>query len=398
MAWRRRLRKASFRGVRFNITEANSSFGRRIVGHEFPKRDEPYSEDLGRKTREFSFEAFINGFDYMRLRDKLIAACEKEGPGKLVHPYYGNRDVVCTDCELLESTLEGGVARFRLSFREAGSLKFPTTKSNPKGILSLLGIVSDDSAITNFLNNFDVASYPQHVVDAAQAQVDAFSDALEVSTGFITSNADSIADLAHSITNLRDDVDGLLNAPALLAERMKNAIGLLVESVTNKRESLDAYKHLFTFGSSDTFSTRNTASQNQINTNKRAISNLAKQFAISQASQAIVDVSFSSVSDAVTERQFIYDAIAEQESALEISDDVYQNMQQFRAELQKGVPGEDQDLPSVIKVTPIATTNSIVLAYNLYGTLDREQDIVDRNSLEHPGLIVGGEELEVLNG
>jgi len=394
--WRTKLRKASFRGIRFNLTDSDSTFGRRIAEHEFPKRDEPYSEDLGRKAQTFSFEAYINGFEYFRQRDKLVAACNKEGPGKLVHPYLGSKTVVCTECNLRESAREGGMALFKLSFREAGSLQFPAAKTQPNAILSALGLDLAARAVDEFTKDFDVAQKPQWVVDQASETVEAFADALETSTNFITRNADSIADLAFAITDLRDDIQGLLNAPSILAERMKNAVGLLKDSIFDNRESLDAFKKMYAFKSGQLKGTRNTVLRAISNKNINAVENFTKRLALANSSQVIGLATFTSIEDAETERGALFDAIDEQHNVETISDEVYQNLQQLRAELKRAVPPPDEQIPDVIAVTPRATTNSIILAYDLYDSLDKEQDIVDRNKIAHPGFIPGGDEIKVL--
>src|SRR5688572_26751846 len=93
--WLQNFRQASFRGVGFLIDSVDSQFGRHVVTHEYPQRDIPFSEDLGRKARRFSMTAYLVGGDYMLARDVLIAACELPGSGLLVHPYQGELQVVC---------------------------------------------------------------------------------------------------------------------------------------------------------------------------------------------------------------------------------------------------------------------------------------------------------------
>jgi len=63
MAWRDRLRPAAFRGIPFEVSAATGSFGRRTARHEFPQRDTPAVEDLGRRTRELQITGFVIGAD-----------------------------------------------------------------------------------------------------------------------------------------------------------------------------------------------------------------------------------------------------------------------------------------------------------------------------------------------
>ena len=62
MPWREQLLQASFRGVEFQ-TDGHTAraAGRRAVTHEYPGRDEPYTEDLGKRTKGYSIEAWVVG-------------------------------------------------------------------------------------------------------------------------------------------------------------------------------------------------------------------------------------------------------------------------------------------------------------------------------------------------
>src|SRR6185437_9361631 len=122
MSWRDNLRPGSFRGVAFLIdTGVSTQIGRRGQLHEYPLRDLPWAEDLGRRARRFAVNCLVIGSDYMTARDQLIAALEARGPGTLVHPYYGTMRVSVVDAvEVREDTKDGGVARFRIPFAEAG--------------------------------------------------------------------------------------------------------------------------------------------------------------------------------------------------------------------------------------------------------------------------------------
>ena len=87
------LRPASFRGVPFVVDVAAGEGGRRIVTHEFPLRDQPYTEDLGRAAQRHRIRAFVIGDDYQDKRDALLAACQdKNTAGTLVHPFLGDLD------------------------------------------------------------------------------------------------------------------------------------------------------------------------------------------------------------------------------------------------------------------------------------------------------------------
>lgn len=120
-AWRDRLVPASFRGVQFHVELGALSGGRRIVMHEFAKRDDPYAEDMGRRARKHPVTAYLVSPDYQPDRDALRDALEEEGPGTLVHPTLGEFDVVASDYTVTERRERGGYCEFEMLFLEAGA-------------------------------------------------------------------------------------------------------------------------------------------------------------------------------------------------------------------------------------------------------------------------------------
>lgn len=80
MTWKDRLQDASFRGVPFKVEEESAGTGRRVETHEYPNRDKPYTEDLGKITFRPSITAYVVGDDCFDQRDRLIDALNKPGP------------------------------------------------------------------------------------------------------------------------------------------------------------------------------------------------------------------------------------------------------------------------------------------------------------------------------
>ena len=60
-----KLLPASFRGVPFEVSSGSLKGGRRTVVHEYPQRDKPYVEDLGKAARQITIEAFFVGDNYI---------------------------------------------------------------------------------------------------------------------------------------------------------------------------------------------------------------------------------------------------------------------------------------------------------------------------------------------
>jgi len=169
MSWRDRYRAASFRGVAFRVQgHGGDGGGRRARHHQYPGRDIPYAEDLGRNARRYTLDAYVIGADYDRARDALIAACDAAGVATLVHPYLGELTVLCTSCVPREVDREGGMARFSLGFIEAGANRFPAAAADTATQSSAAAITASDDFGTVFNGRFTVQRLPAFVAaDAA---------------------------------------------------------------------------------------------------------------------------------------------------------------------------------------------------------------------------------------
>lgn len=118
--WKQSLRPSSFRGVPFHVDAAGRAGGRRNHVFEFPKRDTPYTEDLGRRARKFPATAYLIGEDYAQRRDQLVAALEREGPGLLVHYTFGTHNVCVESYSVIERRDRGRFCEVEMQFVEAG--------------------------------------------------------------------------------------------------------------------------------------------------------------------------------------------------------------------------------------------------------------------------------------
>ncbi|WP_205182649.1 DNA circularization protein [Burkholderia sp. LMG 13014] len=123
------LRPASFRGVSFVSLGGSSSFGRRKQPHEYPQRDVPWVEDLGRGTRRIRMLGFVVGDNVIAQRDVMIAACESAGDGELIHPTLGRRTVSLMDFRSVEHWEHGRYFEFQFEFIEGGQRTYPAAET-----------------------------------------------------------------------------------------------------------------------------------------------------------------------------------------------------------------------------------------------------------------------------
>lgn len=116
---------ASFRGVSFLVEGGDTSAGKKVVPHEYPKQSHDYDEDLGNKQRSFEVRAVVTGENYFARRTALIAALRAPEAGLLVHPFYGLVLVIVKEYSLSEDITTLGECRISISFKETGPNIFP---------------------------------------------------------------------------------------------------------------------------------------------------------------------------------------------------------------------------------------------------------------------------------
>lgn len=395
MAWKDQLRPASFRGVPFKISDSDFSTGRRIVDYEYPERDIGSTEDLGRKKREYTFNAFVIGDDYLSLKNDLISACEDEkGPGELIHPFFGAIDVVCKECKVRESmTTDGGMATFVLVFTEAGLIVDPSSSVDSKESILSAADKARKASQSKFAKVMSVAKMPGHVIAAAQSKINQISNAIQNNP--IRGAIQDVAALSGKITNLRSSSLAMLQQPGQLASYLSDSISDLKNVTGSKKESSNAFMNMTKFGDDDNVAySLNDAGLVQ-KANDEAFNSFMKEQAVIGALENVIDVPFDNLDDIESNKEAILDVI---DSLLETNDDdFYISFTEMKSVFIENFPDPSVSLPQISEITLSATLPSLIVAYQLYGDSTRESEIVSRNKISHPAFIPGGVPLEVLN-
>lgn len=201
------LQEASFRGVPFHVDGAGVEVGRRVQVHEYPQRDMPWAEDLGRATRGFTVDAFVVGPNYVQDAQALIAAAEEEGPGTLVHPWLGSMQVSMKELMRVRFDAAAGHAVVTFSFVEPGELEFPSAAESTPSVSQMAADGLSAASIESFAADFSIAGLPSFVADLAGIDL---SGALNFA-GQLGSSFSMLSGWAGTIVNLaKGGVGGLL--------------------------------------------------------------------------------------------------------------------------------------------------------------------------------------------
>lgn len=413
MGWRDNYRAATFRGVGFFVATADSSHGRRQAVHEAAQRDIPYTEDLGRKSREFSITGYLLGKEYDVAREELIKVCEQAGPGVLVHPYRGELTVVCRGLTVSESSDEGGICTISMTFLEAGEASYPSAKVDSVNAISAKAGEVTEASKENFVADFLTKGYPSFVAEAATTQIKGLSDFLSSPEFIVSSDIQAVSDYYDKVKGIGSDAFNLIQAPLEFAGQVVDAISSIRSAFGGSAFGMLMSLYSQYFPSSDDTSSSATPSRQQVVRNTSAVSALVRQAAISEAAvaavvtQATEDVSnggtkttseptkYDSYEAAISVRTELSDRLDE-ESESTSNDLVYVAVTDLRTAVVQAVPDPEQDLPRLATFSPRQTLPSLVVAYQLYGDASRAEDIVLRNDPRRPGFLIGGQQLEVL--
>lgn len=403
MAWQDNLRDASFRGVRFLSESHGAIVGRRRARHVYPRRDLPFHEDMGRRPRAFTVEAYVIGDDYMDRREALTAACEEEGAGTLIHHWLGQAEVICSACRLRETKSEGRMARFTLTFEEAGALLFPSVQADTQAIVerdadqALIGVQE------TFEAEFSVEAVQNFVVEAARDLVGDTVDDIVAGAGRLRTGADGLAGFLADAEDMRRQLSSLVNTPLRLAERMSRLVIGLLDSVQAPNVAIPFLRRLTDFGDDLMPVPQTTFSRRRQANNQGAIVDLVRGAATVESARAGARVDFVSFDDAVAYRDELTELFDREILAAGNAgrDRTYRDLQRLQASSIQDLDSRGRGLPRVREIVPLRTEPSLVMAYRYYGddtanVPGRADEIVGRNRVRHPGFVPGGLPLRIL--
>lgn len=410
MAWRDLLLDAALDGVPFLYEEVTNEFGRRGEVHEFPGRDEPFAEDLGRAARRYAARAFILGENYTDGRDALRDVLEAGGNHVFTHPYQGDKIVkLIGTARLTESDKEGGMARFDFTLVEAGvsvEVVLISTDATVKTLaadalealsehtkFSLLGAIGDVlSSVSNGINTASSAVRKVNgKIGGALGGIDNISNAIDAFEAELTTLLNTPTALMNKLGALVDSVLALVS----VFEPDANKLGVRVEPVDLVLVTREATADLFGFSTEATAIPTPTTQSVLEHAAHEAVTIQMQGAALASGAAALADLQLESADQA----QAILEELAEMFEAVlsaNVDPEVYEAFAALKAATVGHFTEIAQTLPQVTSYTPPATVPALVLAYELYADPDLDDDLIRRNKIRHPAFVQGGRALEVL--
>jgi prophage DNA circulation protein len=405
--WQQQLRKASFRGVPFEVQAHTTEGGRRVVVHEFPQQDTPYVEDMGKQGRKFALECWVIGDDFSDQRNAILKALEATGPGKLVHPWLGEMQVQVTGFSLSEEPTKGRKVEFRVSFSETGLQVSPsTTVSSTTSALAACDNLNA-AAVDNFANDFDVVG-PSYILSSVMSAVSDFSDAISTAAGLVNDVSGFVAEAAafgEGMPGSLIDAAGLggavaslmaffnvlddLGSPASISNTVDPSACFSLGMTLADRYSPVAPQPVGVMVIGTTFLPDSywpagyvTASRQQQADSVNAFNRLVAIQGLTVAGNAALATTYTSYTDAITAR----DTLAAQvdilvDSATNAAE--FQALRSFRATLVQYLNTQAMRSPKVYTVTYLDNLPSFVVAHKLYGDATKVDAVTARNPCQN---------------
>lgn len=392
MTWRDELRPASFRGVPFLVESSEQKLGRRAVQTEYPGRDEPFPEDLGRRAWGDSLTAFVIGEDHLQQAQRLAEAINQYGPGELVHPYLGSRLVQIGEVSLRHSSREGGQSTFTIELLEAGPANTPSELPNTDTALQQSCSVAEAALSEDFEQRFSIADLPQGLIDELATRYDQALGLLDPLRRY--------AATGQAWANRIQTITALMSDPAALVAELFPWLGQLFgtddkgQAHPKAEAVLDVLRRLPSVEKTRIQPVNHTPSRARQQAAQSQLLDLMQGATVISGGRASSQVEYRDQQQARQVQEAFLVAIEQAEQRA--SDALYRELAQVRVDLVKDLGSRGAGLPSVTRVVPEQTQPSLVLAYRLYGNSRREAELIERNQPQHPAFLPAGEPLEVV--
>jgi prophage DNA circulation protein len=392
MAWNDFLLAASFRGVPFFYEDTKRGGGRRLVEHEFPQRDDPYIEDLGRKKKEHHITGYVIGDDYIDQRAALETALDDAQSGMLVHPYRGQLTVSIRTWTSQEVRDEGRMARFDIECIETGSEPSPLASiaTADDSLNASLGSLSQ--LALSFGDDWIIGA--GDTLQAASDLLDGLDGALAALTSWPYIDTSALAPLIGDLSGMVTDADGIADAITSFFGGYSDA-ALAAQDGADPTTSSRGLQPLADpscglAAVAGWGATLPPPGRNRVGRNQQALVALVSGSAVIALGRVYARTEFAAQDDADTARDQLADLIdGLATAAADGGDDQgFLSWQSYYQSAIDDLTTRAKQAPSTLSFTMGIAVPSLVLAQRLYQDPSRGDELVARNLSPHP-LFVG---------
>ena len=391
LEYKTKLQKASFRGVAFGIKDVSTSIGRRSILHEYPLRDDPYAEDLGRKGKEFTISAFVmTPNDFSASQALASALSDYNTPGTLVHPTLGQFQVQVRECTHKYSNQEGGLEYFDVTFVETLGNNFPNVTVDTQSLVrnSVVGLTGTSNAY--FATNFKTTGFPDFIANAAIQNLQSFSSQFRGLIDFGSArngNPDDYSRLIAQLNNFTAQIPTLINDPEQLAELINSLNGTLNDSFADDLAlAMLIQARLYQYGIDFLIVNPTTNLRAIEENNQNQLIYLVRTSAVSMMLKNEASMTFASSNDAIATRDSIDNLAFPLLTTLgdNFADDIYTSLTDAVSAMVQDIQTRSANSAPIRTYQIADTLPALVLAYEFLGDASQDDALVQRNNVQNP--------------
>lgn len=374
----------SFKGVPFFVEDYEwQNGGRNVISKSVPFSSNFVNQDLGGKIPTYPLNVYLVGEECKESRDNLIAACNEEGPGELVHPFFGRFQAECVGLTVSGSFAGVNYCSMQIEFRPVSAAEGRPVQTNLAGVTKRAAVDFQNSSVDKFATVFSIVGKGKNIVDnAVKATENAMNVVLSTREVLATAN-----DFVSEIGKIKANAAVIMMAPADFGARLMNLVTATKEMFGVESSGNDVDEYLAMLNAlRDERSGENPSGR---------ISSLMKCLVASMVASSLVDAKFVSVDEAAAMQDRITETF---EWLLDSVDDVddYMAISNLQSSSLGYLRSAMEDIAIVLEKDVNYSNNALQLVYDVYGSVDRLEDVLERNSLVQ-GLFVLPGKLKVLS-
>lgn len=386
------LRDASFRGVPFYVSNDKTDTGRRIVTHEFPMRDTPFQEDLGKKVTVFNVTGYIDATGGEIAKDALLAACSARGPAILVLPASTPAMVVCESISVTASLDKLGWFDFTATFKESGSLAPFAVADAFESLIGGLFDVATAALSAVYVSNFDTVSPAVSVSESAVNMFETFAavsvaaiESVQVGTDYDSQNA-AVA-VTQAATGFYQNTGALVqldpNTGAPRADVIPAVATILngLYDATDAATAISVFKGLTTFAPVALPLAVVAPSDATEIENEASFAGAVRALATILYCKAVSIADYTNRGEAVQAKADLVETVYQQIVDAGPNIDVVNALDDARNAAVKALNTRITSLAPVLDITAPQSMPALYWAYRLYGDATRAQEVADRNTI-----------------
>ncbi len=366
------LPTASLGGVEVNYIDGTFEGGRKTITHEYPNSDTRFVEDQGLLENIYNITFTTDNNTSNRTRDALIKVLNKSGIQTLIHPFYGEKNVVCKGYTVADSPTSIGMTTFSVTLEVASRNVLPVAKKK-KGFLADLKskILGENEAV--FDAGVDSVKNAKDKFDDFNASTQKAAREMNRLADRVQGVGDSFSDFATSMNVIIDSSAALVQAPSKLAASFRTAFDNLGVAYETAKELFGVTSSFAGFDERNQVALGNSSRQKSIRNNQDQLNNFINVAALATALDAAANIDYENLDEVNQTRDIIsnsFDSLPDN-----IDQGLRDSLTQMRIASNDVLNEIALSTPRIITIDQANPLPLHVLVYSMYGNLDRLDQI-----------------------